>query len=1272
MKKNYRKLRLIKIIITFSSVLTLPFFTLAQINKESKISSLGNLSVISHTGTTYEQSPSLSKWQDTGLFDRKVFVENKGQFNGKDALKNSQIKFGYNNLGFEVYFTNKGLIYSMEEWGISEAHKERLTAEIEKESNGPGIHRSQTEISEEEELKRPDLLKSSVIHLDWIGANPNPEIIPGKMANEYFNYLGNDTSKNINFCKSYETLTYKNLYPGIDLVYSFPEGKQGFKYALIVSPGANVNKVKMKYSGANKISFDKAGNIHISNGFGDIIDHAPLTYYSDNDGKKIASSFVLNGNEISFDLGSYNTSKGIVIDPWTTNPNFTLFNRAVSLESDAAGNFYVMGGYNPYKLMKYNSAGVALWTTNLASNLWYSSHATDNSGNSFCSGMPNIMHKINNAGVITNTVMITSPPMELWFAKFNKSKTQLVAGSEGGWSRLSYVNQTTCQLNGLGGVNFGSVGNETRDCAWNDNGNLFGLCVSNTTVNVSRLWRLTPALTMMWNVPSGYINMEYDYISPGFYGAGYFGPHNALAASNCYVYTYCGSVLYKRSILNGAFVASVTVVGAATGSCGGIIVDSCENVYVGTINGISKFNGNLTLVASAVTAGAIYDLEFGINNEIYACGNGVCTSVAGLKQTCAIGTLTLIPSSGPACNNNGGFAAVTVLGGVGPYTYTWSNGGNASSITNMPPGTYTVNVQDNSCLPLTKTISITILSLPGGTVSITSSGSVACNGFTTGNATANVTGGTGPYTYTWSNNQNTQTATNLGAGNYTIVTTDANGCLSSATLIITEPPAITGTIVSSNVLCNASTTGSANINAGGGTGTLNYSWSNGPTTQPNINLASGTYSCIVTDVNGCQVTVTVQITQPTPLTLTINSSATNVCAGSVINLNSFAGGGTGPYTYTWTPGPVGNAYNVLEALPGNYNYILTSTDANGCLVAKNINLTFDPIPAVSATSQTVCSGQKVELTANGAEHYVWHPGNVQGNTFTATCTSNMFLTVIGTSSSGGCSSSATASVIVNPLPTAQIAANTNKGCVPLCITFTASNSSGAIQTCSWAFGNGSFASNIINTSCCFNLAGSYLVNATIADNRGCISTTTYSIETYPIPVADFNYSPLKPIENEKVIFTDATHGATVAKWDWYFKNLPIPHSNLQNPTYSYPESGTYPVSLLVTSNHGCTDTIVKTIFVCEDYSLYVPNTFTPNDDGVNDVFQPKGFGIKKYELRVFNRWGEQLFSTNDLTYGWDGMYKDELCPDNTYIWKINLTTIAGKSHELTGHVMLNK
>jgi gliding motility-associated-like protein len=157
-----------------------------------------------------------------------------------------------------------------------------------------------------------------------------------------------------------------------------------------------------------------------------------------------------------------------------------------------------------------------------------------------------------------------------------------------------------------------------------------------------------------------------------------------------------------------------------------------------------------------------------------------------------------------------------------------------------------------------------------------------------------------------------------------------------------------------------------------------------------------------------------------------------------------------------------------------------------------------------------------------------------------------------------------------------------------------------------------------------------------------------------------------------VTFKDATGYGAPTQWTWHFltetKNTITKFGN--EATYKYSEAGTYPVSLVVTNNFGCIDTVVKSIVVADDYGLFIPNAFTPNNDGVNDTFVPKGHGIKSYTLVIFNRWGEQLYKTNHFETGWDGYYKGELSKSDVYTWKINCVDVKNKSHELVGSFTL--
>src|SRR5690606_26370117 len=173
---------------------------------------------------------------------------------------------------------------------------------------------------------------------------------------------GENTYRDVEKVKSYKKLTYKNVYDGIDAVFVFHE-KEGIKYSFIVQPGADISKIKMKYPANRTLQIDNEGNLHIETSFGDIVDHAPFSFYQNNQNEKIVSQFVLNSNEVSFKLDNYNKNLPVVIDPWTVTPNaFPNSNKIFIIEVDQNSNVYVYGGDSPMRLRKYNSAGVLQWT----------------------------------------------------------------------------------------------------------------------------------------------------------------------------------------------------------------------------------------------------------------------------------------------------------------------------------------------------------------------------------------------------------------------------------------------------------------------------------------------------------------------------------------------------------------------------------------------------------------------------------------------------------------------------------------------------------------------------------------------------------------------------------------------------------------------------------------------------------------------------------------------------------------------------------------------
>ncbi len=664
-------------------------------------------------------------------------------------------------------------------------------------------------------------------------------------------------------------------------------------------------------------------------------------------------------------------------------------------------------------------------------------------------------------------------------------------------------------------------------------------------------------------------------------------------------------------------------------------------------------------------------------------------SISGTNAAGCVSTITtqVIVNAIPVVtvNNPGTCVNQTInLTSTGGGTYSWTgpmaftssaqNPNIPSAVTGMS-GAYTVLVTSAAGCTMSAVSNVTVFPLPNP--NITSNSPVCAGG------TLNLFG-TGGATYAWSGpgyvgaaqNPVINNVTAVANGVYTLLVSSGT-CTASTTFTVVINPVPVFSFAGSNVLCNGQSNGTSTVNVTVGTSPFNYQWTTSPmqTSQVASNIPAGTYSCTVTDANNCSSISSTQITEPTQFSVAISSATQSACANTPITVNAIGAGGTGPYSYNWVSGPSTGVYSVNEALSGNYMYVVNAVDAFNCPATANINLTFFPLPNVNASSATICAGQTTSLIATGATSYIWQPGNITGSSYPFSGSTSVNVSVVGTAN--GCSNTATASVNVNPNPTANINTGTANGCVPTCVEFNAANSSAGIASYNWIL-NGAGITGSVNGAYCFDEAASYTLGLTIFDGNGCTSTITpVTITIHPIPVADFNHAPIKPIVNQDpfVTFTDASYNATIVSWNWYFMNTAQYTSIEQNPTFGYLEPGTYPVVLVVKSDFGCVDTLVRPLVVMEDFGIYAPNAFTPNGDGLNDIFQPKGFGVVDYELNIYDRWGEKVFSTKKFEEGWDGKFmgrKGDIIEEGTYTWLINCTSVFGKSHELKGHVTLIK
>ncbi len=640
----------------------------------------------------------------------------------------------------------------------------------------------------------------------------------------------------------------------------------------------------------------------------------------------------------------------------------------------------------------------------------------------------------------------------------------------------------------------------------------------------------------------------------------------------------------------------------------------------------------------------------------------------------------VVGSNGPVCINTS--IQLTATGGT---SYSWSGPNGFTSLLQNPSinpaatanaGVYTVTVTALGCTSIgTNTL---VVNNPTTSAANTSP-------YCAGN-TIQLTTPTG-VNYSWSGpngftsalqNPSIALATVTMAGTYSVVVTIGT-CTTLATTNVTVHPLPQPIITSNAPVCLGR---DLIVN---GTGGNTYQW-NGPSLFSSasqnftVNAATpvnaGVYTLTVTDINSCTNFTTVNVQVNTLPIVSANGSS--VCAGT--NAGLFATGGV---SYSWT-GPNGysasgqNPILTNAALNQIGQYTVMVTDANTCTNVAVASILVSPIPSPSITGNGVaCLNQPITLIASGGVTYQWGgPANFSSTASTVTLnTNNVALSgVYSVTVTGGnnCRAVAVTNVTVLPLPAVIINSDKRGGCVPVCINFTCTSNT-PLQSYSWGMGNGvPFPISSSTATSCFNSAGVFSISTLVTDNNGCSNSGTYTVEAYPKPNADYVYASTKPIANVSgdVSFTDLSSEAVIANWNWDFMNNGVHTSTQQNPVFIYQDAGEYLATLIVTSNRGCKDTVIKSIVVGDDFGIWIPNTFTPDASSLNDVFQPKGFGILKYEITIYDRWGEKLYSGNDFMQGWDGTYNSQPCKQDTYVYRIVLTNVYNKSLEYVGHVNL--
>ncbi len=299
-----------------------------------------------------------------------------------------------------------------------------------------------------------------------------------------------------------------------------------------------------------------------------------------------------------------------------------------------------------------------------------------------------------------------------------------------------------------------------------------------------------------------------------------------------------------------------------------------------------------------------------------------------------------------------GTVSVSVSGGTPAFTYLWSNGATTSSQSNLGPGTYSVTVTDaNGC----NFIDSRVITEPAPlSITLVSQQNISCSSGNNGQIDISVSGGTTAYSYAWSNSATTQDVTGLGAGTYGVTVTDANGCQSNATYVITQPTTLSATETHVDVLCNGGATGSVDLSVTGGSPAYTYQWSNAATTQDLSGIGAGSFTVTVTDISGCTATQSVTIAEPTAIVVTA-TTVDAACGQSNGSAAAHVSGGTPGYTYNWPT--VGSTLDSIFGIPAGIYKVLV-TDANGCLdsISAAVSNLGAPTVTLDSSSNVSCNG----------------------------------------------------------------------------------------------------------------------------------------------------------------------------------------------------------------------------------------------------------------------------------------------------------------------------
>ena len=796
-------------------------------------------------------------------------------------------------------------------------------------------------------------------------------------------------------------------------------------------------------------------------------------------------------------------------------------------------------------------------------------------------------------------------------------------------------------------------------------------CIYQFTVNITE--DVTPPIiTISNNTGVTHLNCINNQISVVANGAVNYTWDNGLPATPSQILIQAGTYTVTGIDSNGCVSTSVIIITSDFTQPTASVVNNSSG---------SILNCNLSQISLSANGGDTYSWNnnLGTNSNVTINSPGTYTvTITGINgcqdsdsiiiTQAPIATVSLnLPIS--ICSGSSGI--LTAIGTPAGGSYSWSCSNATSSSISLTPTTngicQVVYYDTFNCPSNTASTTITVIQTP--LVNVSGTPTICSGNAASITAVASLPGGT----FSWSPAAPptatiavTPLVTTTYSATYTL-----NGCSSSPvgyTVNVDQTPAVTSTSV--GICTGGSTTLVASADISGGT----YSWNTTPPQSTSTILvqpaATTSYVVTYTAPNNCIATSTSQVTVTDMPSVQLDDIS--VCEGEMGTLTAIPSVPGG--IFTWTPGGVGGPtleVNVLSST--QYSVVYTLNDCAS--PADNAIVSVVNNPSVIAPDVTICLGQSATLNATGSPlggTYQWSTSE-SNSSILVDPSVNTDYTV--TYYLNGCPSpTETVSVTVESIPAVTFDVDVTEGCLPLTVNFT--NTTPNATNCTWLFSNGFSIDGCEPFSYTFQEAGCFDISLITSSQNGCSNTTTMNelICVEANPTADFSLSTNTIGEgNNTVQIENTSTGGVEYIWNYGDQTTDSLLFNPGSHTYTG-NASSYVISLVAISAYGCIDSTSQLITVSDEIVIYAPNTFIPDNDGLNDIWIPiisAGLVSDSYELDIYNRWGEKIFSTKDYLQGWDGTYLGNKVQDGIYSYIIRLRDTKTKYNQIyTGHITL--